>query len=411
VNVFLLSCSLLLLSVFYAWRYARTTIDPDFAMFNLAAFSGSIYGRDFADCKMPTIHAWYWLLAKIVGVDIWRVRCLHTVLVSLPGVAFYLLTGNFWSALAFIVFVNSGFLYAFHGNVGQQAAGLILLALVIQNGWVAVFLLAIAVAFEPKLAPAIVLLIVLKEWYAPAIALAICAGLMILFLRMVLPKVWGWLVEANITIPKRMTKRRLRDWSWDVIVPYYTSTGFLYSFPWLAAGMIYNPDWRYWLPPLVFVAFLFLGVAVRSIHMLPLAGWVAAAGIAPLAVIVLVLVDWLSSAFYFGDLWLRFYPGLRAMNSQAREVGEYLRDKPGTLWVADIHSAVYIYARKKVQYGLAEQIEIRENAYERRAVMLEGWKKNPPDWVVTGPEMEVKFKGDGYKNVANCGNMGIWKMA
>jgi len=120
---------LLLVDLFYAWRYAGITIDPDFAMFNFASFTGSWYGRDFVDCKSPAIHIWYWILAKIVGVDIIRIRILHTFLIGLPGVIFYILTGNFWCALAFIVIVNSGWLYAFHGNVGQQAAGYILLAL------------------------------------------------------------------------------------------------------------------------------------------------------------------------------------------------------------------------------------------------------------------------------------------
>ena len=114
---------LVLLTLFYAWRYAGMVIDPDWAMFNLQAFTGSRYGKDFVDCKTPAIHWWYYGIAKVVGADIWKVRFLHHTLIGLGCVALYFLTG-FWSALTLLILVQSAWLLAFHGNVGQQRGNL-----------------------------------------------------------------------------------------------------------------------------------------------------------------------------------------------------------------------------------------------------------------------------------------------
>jgi len=122
-----------------------------------------------------------------------------------------------------------------------------------------------------------------------------------------------------------------------------------------------------------------------------------------------VIVEWVSSGFYLGDIWLRFYDGLKDMNDLAKAVGEWLKDKDGTLWVQDIHTGIYIYARKPVLFGMAEQIEIRETAKERRANMRLEWKDNPPDWVVSGGRWAIRFNGNGYKQVGKNDRYLIWE--
>ena len=65
---------LALVALWYAWRYSKSTIDPDWAMFNFEGFCNSWYGRDYLDCKTPLIHLWYWAIAKVVGKDVARVK-------------------------------------------------------------------------------------------------------------------------------------------------------------------------------------------------------------------------------------------------------------------------------------------------------------------------------------------------
>ena len=69
--------ALVALAAYMAWRYARTTLDPDLSMFYFEAFGVGVYGRDYADCKTPAIHAWYWGLAKLAGRVVERVKFAH----------------------------------------------------------------------------------------------------------------------------------------------------------------------------------------------------------------------------------------------------------------------------------------------------------------------------------------------
>jgi hypothetical protein len=126
-------------------------------------------------------------------------------------------------------------------------------------------------------------------------------------------------------------------------------------------------------------------------------------------VALLVAVDLVSSFGYLGDIWRRFYSGLQAVNEDARKVGEWLRDKPGRVWVNGLHSGIYIHARKPPIGGLAEQVEIRENAPERREKWRKAFKANPPEWVVDGYSPGWKFTGNGYSLVADTGISKIYK--
>jgi len=134
------------LTAYQSYRYAKADIDPDWAYFNLTAFTGARYGRDFPDCKTPAIHLWYWLLAKIVGADIGRVRFAHHMLL---GSAAALVVGGA-GALALVVLLNSGWLLAFHGNVGQHPALFLAIALLAPSPWMASLFWLAAVFFEPN---------------------------------------------------------------------------------------------------------------------------------------------------------------------------------------------------------------------------------------------------------------------
>ena len=91
---------LMAIATFMAWRLSKTEADPDFAMFSLSGFTGSWYGRDFADCKTPMIHLWYHLLHKISNGSIERVKFLHHFILGMVGTLYYAITGSFipaWS--------------------------------------------------------------------------------------------------------------------------------------------------------------------------------------------------------------------------------------------------------------------------------------------------------------------------
>lgn len=383
------------LSLWYAWRYSRTTIDPDWAMFNLGAFTGALYGKHFLDCKTPLIHIWYWAIAKVVGNDVLRVRFVHHLLVSLPG----LIVGG-WHGLAYVALINSGWLLGFHGNVGQQAAGFILLALHFYGiPFISATLLMLAIAFEPKLLPAAIVVSLLfpSWWPALMVCLATSAGVAaIVFFFW--PDMWKWLVESNLTVTKRITQMRYHLAKDGHDYTIWASMGAMYTLPWLALAIMNNPDPLYWLAPASYLIVIASGLAVRSNHYIPLAPWIALA-LPEAAILALVVTDLVSGFGYWKNIWKRFYSGLDQMNNEAQEIGQWLRDKVGALWVNDIHTGINIYSGKPPLFGLAEQIEIRENAVERRQVMRAAFKDNPPDWVVVGPQPGLKFSGNGYKAV------------
>jgi hypothetical protein len=91
-----------------------------------------------------------------------------------------------------------------------------------------------------------------------------------------------------------------------------------------------------------------------------------------------------AGGFYLGKIWMRFYYELNPINLASKAAGEWLRDKPGSLWVSGLDTAVYVYAGKRPACGMADQMEIRDVATERKALFVKRWRENPPDWVVVG---------------------------
>ena len=395
---------LLALSLFYAWRYSRTEADPDWAMFNFEAFGVGLYGRDYADCKSPGVHLVYWLIAKVVGKDVRRVRFTYHLAVSGLGIGAYLLGGNFPAALAYIVLVNSGWMLAFHGNVGAVPAGLVLIGLAAGNPWIAFVCCALAVLYEPKLAPSVLALVVVRGLWLPLIVITLVSLPVVLYLELFNRTVLDWLVEANLTIPRRMNGPRRYPWS-----PAFTSTTFLYLMPWLALAVLARPDFLYWLPALLFLLVTGMGRVIRPNHLIPLIPWIAAAGISPVLALALCATDWVSAGLYLGDIWARFYPGLAERVRQAKEAGEFVRSKPGVLWVNSLHSEIYVYAQKPVPYGMPEQIEIRTATPDRRRIMLEAFQCRPADWIVLGPDPGVNFTPRGYKLAAENQMFQVWR--
>lgn len=398
LEVLFLSLSLLLISAFHAWRYSKTSVDPDWAYFNLYAFTGSLYGRDFADCKTPGVHIYYWLLSKLVGVDVKRIKFANHFLVGCVGLVLYWLTGNFYHALSYTVLVNSGWLLAFHGNVGQVPAALISVALA-ANSPLSPLLWGLAVFYEPKLILSFLVAVLYYGWWW-LFLLAPVGALFVLYKN----KQWfKWLWESSVTIPARIGKNR----SFETWFPWFTSNPVLYMLPWVLLGVYFKPDFLYWLPALAYVVFIAFGRAIRSNHLIPLIPWLL--GLPPVFVVGLVIIDFVSSGFYLGDIWLRYYPALANINDDARAAGEWLREKAGTLYVNGIHSGIYIHARKPLSLGMTEQIEIREVATERREEMKRRWKENPPDWVVCGDVPGLNFKPIGYNRVATAGANVIYR--
>ena len=127
----------LLWSSYVVWRYSREPLDPDQALFMVWGFTGAPYGKGFVDTKTPGIHLWYLLLTKIVGRSVPRVKFLHHFILGATGsTIIFLYTGNIWSSLAWAILINSGWLFAFHGNVGAIATLLAIPAILEVDPWI-----------------------------------------------------------------------------------------------------------------------------------------------------------------------------------------------------------------------------------------------------------------------------------
>jgi hypothetical protein len=401
---------LALLSLWYAWRYSKSSVDPDWAMFNFEGFCGSWYGRDYLDCKTPAIHLWYWAITKVVGRNVARVKFTHHLLIGAMSLIVYLVSGSIWIAFAYLILVNSGWLFAFHGNVGQQPAAFVTLALVIPDPYIAMALWWLALAFEPKLILSFIAWLLVGMLWPQAI-ITIFFGVVAALATWVFynTEFIQWMIYQNITIPGRMQKARKSIWKWYLKLPYTAGVTLMLA-PWLIAAIYSHALPLFWMAPALYVAITLYGLAIRPNHLIPLIPWVAV-GVqsVPGVIIGLALSEWISSLGNLTDPWQRFYPSLVSINKDARIAGEWLRDKPGDIFVNSIHSAVYIYAQKPIQYGMAAQIEIREVAHERRKKMVQSLQESPAKWVVNGPEPLLKFSGEGYTPINKAGEYVIWK--
>lgn len=171
---------------------------------------------------------------------------------------------------------------------------------------------------------------------------------------------------------------------------------------WILPAAYLKPDVIYWLPVMGYMILASIGYVIRPNHALVIVPWIAAAGLPIEFVIALTVVDWVSAGFYVGDIWNRFYNGLRGRIGEAREVGLWLKDKEGTIWLNGIDTELYDYAEKPIVYGMTETIEVNTVALERREYMVKKWKTHTPDYVVisNADYQHVEFDGRGYNRVA-----------
>mgnify|MGYP001766608274 FL=1 len=403
----LLIGALVVLNLYVSWRYAKTPAESDFGIFATWGMTGAAYGRDFVDCKTPLVHAWLALLAKVKR-DFLTVRLLHFFTTGLPSIAYYVITKDFAGALAFLVMIHSGWLLTFHGNVGDIPAGLILLALISGNAWIVVGLLVLATLYEPKLIIATGLMVLVKyqTLLVPALVYSGMVVSALMLLRYEKREVFDWLVESSFTIPKRIQKSRKGLYPF---MPGFTSTAFLYILPWLALAISARPDPLYWIPPIAFLAFQFSGKVVRQNHFIPLIAWIAAAGMKPEFVYALAATDFISSGLYLGDIWVRFYPGIASIVKDAKRVGEWMKNKPGSLWVNTMWAQIYAYSGKKPEHGMMEVVEVNTVADERRQLVNKKIITNPPIWIVTNGDASVEFDYKMYEMAARSPHFLVYK--
>jgi hypothetical protein len=391
---------LIALCVFFAWRLSKVVADPDWAVFNLPGMVGSHYGKDFVDCKTPAIHYTNWLITKIFGKTVPRTKFGYHLVVSLLGVMYFAITKDFVGAFVYIIMINSGWLLAFHGNVTAIPAGLIMLALGSHNAYMIAGFMLLAILYEPKLVPVALAFIPYWGWtYAlyfgiGVTLICVCLGIT----RLVNKQLFDWLVESSVLIPMRMLRDR-NGWLYKVWLPSFTATGYLYILPWIMVALLSNRSLTFWLPAMVYAVSIGIGKVVRANHLQPLVAWIAASGISPLAAIVMATVDFISNGFYFGDYFMRNYMGIYGRVNEAKEIGEKMAEKEGTLWVNCLDTEIYIYAGKPVPYGMAEVIEASTEAnLDRINRVSELWNKDRPRWVVTTDEgQRVIFNTGGYR--------------
>ena len=399
---------LILLNAFVSWRYAIIDIEPDFAMYLLWGQTGAKYGKDFIDCKMPLVHLLLKGISVITKKNVAWTRAIFFFLTGLPSIIAYLITGNMGIALAFLVMIHSGWLLSFHGNVGDITAGLIFLALLIPNPWIFVILLVLATLYEPKMIIAtapMILIRITSVWLPLVVVVAVCL-IAIASIWYYKHDLWNWLIEGNWKITRRMQKYRKGLYPF---MPYFTASAFVYLLPWLLVAVWFKPDILFWLPALLFLILSFTGWVIRPNHLLPLVAWIAAAGIPPVYVYALSLTDFASSGFYLGNIWGRFYQGLRDAIKDSHAIGDFLKDKEGTLWVNCIHTEIYVWAGKKPQYGMTEQIELDKLSWERRPYMIKQQKAHPADWIVSQEGKGRPFNYKDYYVTARSAYFVVWR--
>ena len=366
-----------------AWvaaRYARIPIGQDLGLWMLWGFTGSVPYRDHVDCKPPAIHLWGWVLARITRQSLAWSRALHHL--ALGGIAVVVLgvTGSLATALLFTGVVQSARLHAYHAWVEAISGALLALALVTASWWAA-GLAAGAVLFNLKLAVPALLLLVLQGSWAPAATLISAGVVCLAACRVLWPSAVRDVWYGVVTVAARLT--RLRRERGQGLLPrrdaYHLRPLTLVA-PMLVLASIPEPDPRLWAVIGSYVLVNGLGRVWRPYHWIPVVACAAVA--APPLALVVVAVDWASDRFYLGNVLRRTRPATAELLEAARVVGETLRATPGTLYVADPNTQIYVYARRRPAVRLVEQVEIADVVPERRRGLTTA---RPPDILVRGP--------------------------
>lgn len=398
----------LLWTSYVAWRYAREPIDPDQALFMVWGFTGAPYGKGFADTKTPGIHLWYLLLTKIVGRSVPRVKFLHHFIIGATGsIIIFLYTGNFWMMMAWAVLINAGWLYAFHGNVGALPAVMILPVILGDNAWLSCFLMAVAVFVEPKMLPAAAFLGIRQGWWIPGMVLA--SSLLLFYLVTRRYKFWEYLWESAVTIPGRIAQARRKHgfYPW---APYFTVQPLLYVLPWVIAAVWSRTDLAYWLPPMLVMVFQATGKVIRPNHFLVIVPWIAVTPIPAAPVVALIAIDALTSGFYLGEIWDRFYRDLHMIVHDCMDAGLQIRDMPeGTFFAIGMYaSCLYVWSQRPPYFPLVTNIEVREVAKERVHELKRVWKSRQPAFMARTPNAFLDFKPVGFVPMGESKHVKLW---
>lgn len=144
--------------------------------------------------------------------------------------------------------------------------------------------------------------------------------------------------------------------------------------------------------------------------MMPVIAWIAGAGMPVEIAIALTIIDYSAAGLYIGDIWNRFYSGMKQTIEDARKIGLALRELQGTLWVNSTNPEIYIWAKKKPPYGMLELVEINHVAIERREKMLIRLYEYPADWIVDMPGgVGIHYDFKGYRLQGSVGMFNIYQ--
>jgi len=403
--MFFPSLILLSISLYFGWRYSKEPADMDFAYLHFEGFIGSWYGRDYVDVKSPVPHLVNWCFVKLGRNSIPATKFIEHTAYALPGLVYYLSTGQFFPALVFTYMINSGWLWAFHGNVSQFPAGMIMLSFAFpQYGWV---FWGLAVAYEPKLVIAYIPFAVISGWWWQSALWAVIAVAIVCGLYFFKNQWFLYCKEAMWDLSRKLNA--YRKGIYDQWVPYWQATEMVSITPWMILAVVSNPSIIFWITPIVYLFTLASGKAIRGNHLLVLIPFIAVSNINPALVLLLLATDFYSGGFYLRDIWFRFYQVFRNPLHDVMGAGLYLRDKPGTMFAFGMHSQIYIYANKPLMYGCPMQIEIRENSPRYRELPKK-FRQNPPDWVVeTDLNNMMYFNPNGYALVLKGDTIKVWR--
>jgi hypothetical protein len=381
------------LNIYIAWRYSGQLIGPDEGIWLLTGITGAKYGCDYVDCKPPGIHFYMWLLAKLTGRRVPIMKFLHHAIIGAIAVCVYYLTGSLSSGLMATALLQSAWFLAYQSWVDALGSAFLLLGVLLPP-YPALVCFAIATLFNIKMAVPALVWGITQHWFVE-MAIVILGGLFVLNAIYIYRPAWiDTTVYQAVTVAARLTTYRKQ-----IFQNTFNSTwavSMLLVIPTLLAAVQARTSIALWVVFAVYALLNAAGRTWRPNHWLPLSLMAAAAPPLTWSVLIL-LMEWISTRAYWGNIWLTTYPGIVQELLEAKAIGEVLRDKPGTLWVNTLHTQIYIYAQKKPMYNMVQQVEIADVIPERAAQRDQALRKLAPTIIVLGPLSVPAREIQGYR--------------
>lgn len=385
---FLLAASILL-----AWRMGKTLPEADWSLFNLFAFLGAAPYRDHQQVKPPGINILYWLLVRIVGKDIHRVRTAYHLLINL-GCFIALYSWGFPAALVWLVLMNCAHYFCFSGNVEAPCAVLLTIVLASPNPWVKVIAFSLAMFFSLKVWPMGIIL-----WPLISETITILTLWLLLFAVFAI-RDFAYVKQMLFCIiigSSRAAKRRMPIWEW-MKRQYINNNCWYQAFGVTILFMgfsIWNrPEFLFWLPCLLYLGFCLTGNLFGVYHQLPFIPWIAMAFPNSLPLAFLLSLGLLGiQGFFLPNIYLVGYLSQKDLSYWTKETGLYMKGKD--FWANTWAHGLYIYADVFPKYGIEYQVGCRvfdEWEQERNRKLRE----DPPKYAIIGcgGDGRVKFKTD-----------------